>query len=78
MPISGPPYTLPPSCILIEGNGEIEPGSHIIAASSGYKMKSEHNASEAFVTFLLPSSKYSGPGTDGIFVRDAIMEFYPP
>jgi hypothetical protein len=38
----------------------------------------EANFFDAFVTFIHPASKYSGPGTDGIFTRDLIMTKYPP
>jgi hypothetical protein len=78
MPISMPPYSLPPSCILIEGTGNIKPGTHYYIAPSGFRVKSEHNYSDAFVTYLHPDSKYSGPGTDGVFIREAIMDFSPP
>jgi hypothetical protein len=71
-------YILPPSCLLIEGHGNIMTHSHTVMIPSGYKLYSEFNCFEAFVTFLHPLSKYSGPGTDGYFARDTIMEFYPP
>jgi sugar-specific transcriptional regulator TrmB len=71
-------YILPPACILIEGYGNIMTHSHTVMIPSGYKLYSEFNCFEAFVTFLHPLSKYSGPGTDGYFGRDTIMEFYPP
>jgi hypothetical protein len=28
---------------------------------------------DAFVTFILPSSRYHGPGSDGILLRERIM-----
>jgi hypothetical protein len=37
----------------------------------------KQNGFDAFVTFIHPSSKYSGPGTDGFLVRDYIMELTP-
>ena len=78
VPISIPPHTLPPSCVLIEGSGRIKPSAFAIQAPSGFIMKTEYNGCDAFVTFLHPSSKYSGPGTDGLLGRDAIMEFHHP
>jgi sugar-specific transcriptional regulator TrmB len=77
-PVSIPPYTIPPSAILIEGSGNIKPSTFTIKAPSGFKMKTEYNGCDGFVTYFHPSSKYSGPGTDGLLGRDAIMEFYPP
>jgi hypothetical protein len=38
----------------------------------------ENNAFDAFVTLIHPVSKYSGPSTDGILVRDTIMTIIPP
>ena len=70
--------TIPPSCLLVEGYGKITTSAYTVKIPSGYKLKTEGNHSEAFVTFLHPSSKYSGPGTDGGFARDTIMEFYHP
>jgi sugar-specific transcriptional regulator TrmB len=78
MPISIPPYNLPPSCILAEGSGNTRPGAHTIMTPSGYRQEAKYNASDAFITFLHPTSKYSGPGTDGVFARDSILEIYPP
>jgi HTH-type transcriptional regulator, sugar sensing transcriptional regulator len=76
--ISVPPFSLPPSCILIEGVGEIKAGSRTIVAPSGYRLETYYNSGDAFITFLHPTSKYSGPGTDGVFGRDVIMEFFSP
>jgi hypothetical protein len=78
VPISVPPYTIPPSGVLIEGSGTIKPSTFTIKAPSGFKMKTEYNGCDGFVTYLHPLSKYSGPGTDGLLGRDAIMEFYSP
>jgi len=72
-------YTLPPSCLLIEGHGNLKTIAYLVTVASGYKMQTEGNLfADAFVTFFHPTSKYSGPGTDGVFGRDVIMEFYPP
>jgi sugar-specific transcriptional regulator TrmB len=73
-----PPYSLPPSCILIEGYGDVKTLSWRAVNLSGHKTISAYNGFEAFVTFLHPSSKYSGPGTDGFFGRDVILTVYPP
>jgi sugar-specific transcriptional regulator TrmB len=77
-PVSIPPYTIPPSAIMIEGSGNIKPSTFTIKAPSGFKMKTEYNGCDGFVTYFHPTSKYSGPGTDGLLGRDAIMEFFPP
>lgn len=67
-----PKYTLPPSCILFEGYGKLVSGITETTIPSGRKVTTEYNGLEAFVTFFHPSSKYSGPGTDGLLARDAI------
>lgn len=72
------PFILPPSCILIEGYGDVKTISYSAFNPSGHKTTTEGNGFEAFVTFIHPSSKYTGPGTDGFFGRDAIMTMYPP
>ena len=45
---------------------------------AGVKNWVEFNALEALVTFFHPSSKYSGPGTDGLLLRDWVGEIYLP
>ena len=77
IPLS-PQFNLPPSCILLEGYGKVKTDTFTVLAPSGRKMRTVFNGLEAFVTFFHPSSKYSGPGTDGLLGREAIMEFYPP
>ena len=65
---------LPPSCLLLEGIGDVKTGRLELVYQSGFKNKIEFNAFEALVTFFHPSSKYSGPGTDGILFRDYVGE----
>lgn len=69
--------TITPSCLLVKGYGKFKTTSYSIAIPSGYTLKIQGNYVKAFVTYLHPSSKYSGPGTDGI-IGAAIMEFHPP
>lgn len=80
MPIQLSPhgYILPPSCILIEGYGDVKTGKYSIGNPSGDTVTNEVNYFEAFVSFLHPSSKYSGPGTDGFFFREFLSTTYPP
>ncbi len=69
-------YTLPPACILFEGHGELRTGI-IRSTINNRKQVTEYNTLDAFVTFFHPSSKYSGPGTDGFFARDLIFTSIP-
>jgi len=71
-------YVLPPGSILLEGYNDVKASELEMEYPSGYKLWNAYNGVEAFVTFFHPSSKYSGPGTDGFIMRDAIMEMYPP
>ena len=71
-------YTLPPSCLLVEGYGSFRNSNYPVTIPSGYKISTSFTWVEAFVTFLHPLSKYSGPGTDGLLAKEVIMEFYPP
>jgi sugar-specific transcriptional regulator TrmB len=70
--------TLPPGCIQIEGYGDIKTIAYTMVNPSGYKQVVDENYFDAFVTFFHPSSKYSGPGTDGFFIRDFVTFTYPP
>jgi hypothetical protein len=68
---------LPPACILIEGYGNVKTEAYTIVQPSGGEFKAKQNGFNAFVTFMHPSSKYSGPGTDGFLVRDFFGEITP-
>ncbi len=71
-----PPSILPPCCILFEGYGELR--SRVTETQQvGRRQVFESNTFESFVTFFHPSSKYSGPGTDGLLSRDLIVTTYP-
>jgi hypothetical protein len=70
--------SLPPSCIMFEGYNPLKTGANELGYPSGIKIINEFNGFDAFVTFFHPASKYSGPGTDGIVLRDVITTVYPP
>ncbi len=70
-------YILPPACILIEGYGDVKTDAYRIVQPTGEQLKIKQNGFDAFVTFMHPSSKYSGPGTDGFLVRDFVLETTP-
>jgi sugar-specific transcriptional regulator TrmB len=78
MPLLPPKYVLPPACITIEGYGNVKTNAYTISLPSGFKNRLESNGFDAFVTFMHPASKYSGPGTDGFFIRDLVMMMTPP
>jgi sugar-specific transcriptional regulator TrmB len=74
IPLHPSKYILPPACILMEGYGEIKTNAYRMIKPTGEELKIKQNGFDAFVTFMHPSSKYSGPGTDGFLVRDFILE----
>jgi hypothetical protein len=78
IPLFPPQYVLPPGSLLLEGYGKLKTGAHAVVLPSGFKLKFEYNGFEAFITFVQPSSKYSGPATDGFLARDAVMDVSPP
>jgi hypothetical protein len=67
-----PQYVFPPACMLIEGYGDVKTAAYTILGPLGVGFTAKQNGFDAFVTFMHPSSKYSGPGTDGFFVRDFV------
>ena len=77
IPLYPSEYILPPACILLEGYGKIKTNAYKIIKPTGEELKIKQNGFDAFVTFMHPSSKYSGPGTDGFIVRDFILETTP-
>ncbi len=78
MPLLPPKYVLPPACITIEGYGSVKTNSYSVILPSGFRNRLESNGFDAFVTFMHPASKYSGPGTDGFFIRDLVYTMIPP
>jgi hypothetical protein len=73
-----PKYVLPPGCLIFEGHGAVKTQALTTVNQPGYRAEVEQNFLEAFVTFVHPQSKYSGPGTDGAFFRDFIYKVSPP
>jgi sugar-specific transcriptional regulator TrmB len=67
-------YVVPPACMIIEGYGNLKTGSYVATLPSGYDFKVDTNGFDAFVSFIHPKSKYSGPGTEGYLGRDEIMD----
>jgi sugar-specific transcriptional regulator TrmB len=72
-----PHYSIPPACLLFEGYGEARPGKGTMRTGAGITNKMEFNCIDAFVTFMHPESKYEGCGTEGILLRDCVIDSYP-
>ena len=69
-------HILPPSCLLIEGYGDVRPFGLTVFTPSGIKTEIEGNSFAALFTFIHPESKYSVPGIHASFARDLIMTAY--
>jgi sugar-specific transcriptional regulator TrmB len=78
IPLYPHPHILPPACVLFEGHGNVRTTGYTIILPSGFGYEAYDNAFDAFVTFIHPASKYSGPSTDGILIRDQIATITPP
>jgi len=71
-------FVLPPACVLVEGYSTIKTIGTKHVTPCGVNIVIEMNRYDGFVTFFHPSSKYTGPGTDGAVGRDVILTEYPP
>jgi hypothetical protein len=80
VPIPLPPTSksLPPSCILFEGYGNIKNKIYTWQFPSGFKVLFDWNGFDAFVTFLDPTWRYAGPGTHGMIGTDVTVAAIPP
>jgi sugar-specific transcriptional regulator TrmB len=80
VPIPLPPTSksLPPSCILFEGYGKIENKTYTWPFPSGFKAMIDWTGLDAFVTFLDPTWKYAGPGTQGRIGTNVVVTAIPP
>jgi hypothetical protein len=78
IPLLPPKYILPPACIMFEGYGKIKTYSSKVTGQVNARITYEYNTLDAFVTFMYPSSRYHGPGSDGILHREIILTSYPP
>ena len=81
VPIPLPPTSksLPPAFLLFEGYGAIKNRTYTWPFASGFKAMIDWTGFEdAFVTFLDPTWKYSGPGTQGMIGTDVAVTAIPP
>jgi hypothetical protein len=71
-------HSLPPAAILIEGYGQPRHSKVVWPTPSGYRVISEFDAYDAFVTFIDPLWKYAGPGTQGQVCFNSVMTTIKP
>jgi len=79
-PIPLPPtkQILPPAALLIEGFGEQRHSKIVSRSPSGFVLNSEFDVLDAFVTFIDPSWKYAGLGSQGQVCLNYTMTAVPP
>jgi hypothetical protein len=65
--------TLPPGTIILETYGLVKPKKILQRYPLGEESEVYCNAFDTFVTFMYGSSRYTGAGTDGFFLRDAYV-----
>lgn len=78
IPIVPGKYTLPPAAILLEAYGQVRTNSYSTVSPSKVKTNWNINKLEAFVTFMHKASQYTGPGTDGLLIREGHIEVTLP
>ncbi len=67
-----PNYVLPPACLFVEGYGKVKTRAFSLNLTTGFRYDIEYNYFDAFVTFMHPTSKYSGPGIDGCLAETSL------
>jgi len=65
--------TLLPGTIVLETYGPVKPKKILQRYPLGEESEVYCNAFDSFVTFMYGSSRYTGSGTDGFFLRDAYV-----
>lgn len=77
IPLLPPKYILPPGCLTIEGYGKVKTYISDLKGHMNRCVSYEFTSLDAFVTFMFPSSKYNGPGSDAVLHRDVITTSRP-
>jgi hypothetical protein len=73
-----PKYTLLPGYLTIEGYGPVKTYMSEVKGYMNRRISYEFSSLDAFVTFMYPSSKYNGPGSDAVLHRNIITTSRPP
>jgi sugar-specific transcriptional regulator TrmB len=78
IPLLPPKYVLRPGCLTIEGYGKVKTYVSDLKGYMNRCVSYEFSSLDAFVTFMYPSSKYNGPGSDAVLHKDIITTSRPP
>ena len=77
IPLLSQKYILPPANLIFKSSGKTRTYSAELKSLMKRRLTYEFNCLDAFVTFMLPSSRYHSPATDGLFYRECIITSYP-
>ena len=78
IPLLSKKYILPPANLIFKGSGKTRTYSAELMGLMNRRLTYEFNCIDAFVTFMLPFSRYYSPATDGVFYRECIITSQPP
>ena len=78
IPLLPQKYVLSPGCLTFEGYGKAKTYTSEAKGPMNRRVSYQFTSLDAFVTFIYPSSKYNGPGTDAVLHRDIITISRPP
>jgi sugar-specific transcriptional regulator TrmB len=78
IPLPPTRQSLSPAALLIEGFGEPRHSVTVSSTPSGYRIISECDVLDAFVTFIDPRWKYAGPGSHGQIGFNSTMMVVAP
>lgn len=78
IPLLPPKHVLPPACVMFKGYRDVKTYHGEVKGIFNRREIHEYNGFDAFVTFMNPSSRYSGPGSDGMLYREMIVTSFPP
>ena len=79
IPVFPPKYVVPPAILLFEGYGNSTHSKRTLSGlPSGFKLTIENDGFDAFVTFISPASRYTGPGTEGRLYTSGLLSATRP
>ena len=78
IPIPAKGFTIPASCVLFEGYGDVMSGCFYNELLSGRRQEVWYNSLNAFVTYFHPQIRYEGSGVEGYVEKDWLLISKPP
>jgi hypothetical protein len=78
IPLFKPNYAIQPAYVKFSGHGDTQKYSSEIIGPLKRRIKYNYDNMDAFVTFVYPNQKYSGPASDGLLHKNLIITSYPP